>query len=192
MFYLPNLSNLRAPFLPAAKNWRWLALGMLLTSVWASIWVPQALALSDDADMPIQINSDELVYEEKASKATYKGNVKVNQGSLTITADKVTIEFEDDRVVRLIADGSPAHYSQKLQTDQENMQADATTIIYHTRDEKVALKGDAHLTQEGNDFRGALIEYDIRAGRVDAASQKPDRIKMTLQPKQSSDTESTP
>ncbi len=149
------------------------------------------LALTDDADKPIQIRSDELVYEEKASKATYKGAVTVNQGSLKITAEVVTIEFEDNKVVRLTADGSPAYYSQKLKTNQANMQADARTIVYHTRDEKVDLKGNAHLTQEGNDFRGELIEYDIRAGRVDAASSKPERIRMTLQPKRSSDGQQT-
>jgi len=58
-------------------------------------------------------------------------------------------------------------------------------------DEKVDLKGDAHLSQEGNDFRGELIEYDIRAGRVDAASEKPERIRMTLQPKRSKDDASS-
>ncbi len=142
-------------------------------------------ALNDDADQPIKIFSDELVFEEKASKATYRGDVRVNQGSLKITAEVVTIEFEDDKVVRLTADGSPAYYTQQLKTDQENMQADARTIVYHTRDEKVDLKGNAHLTQQGNDFRGELIEYDIRAGRVDAASAEPKRIKMTLQPKRS-------
>lgn len=154
-----------------------------LASCFACSFAAPAYALTDDADKPIQIRSDELVYEERASKATYKGDVTVNQGTLTITAEMVTIEFEDDKVVRLTADGSPAYYSQKLKADQENMQADARTIVYHTRDERVDLKGNAHLTQEGNDFRGELIEYDIRAGRVDAASSKPERIKMILQPK---------
>lgn len=147
----------------------------------------QTAALTEDADQPIQIFSDELVYEEKASKATYRGDVRVNQGSLKITAETVTIEFENDKVVRLTADGSPAYYSQKLKSDQETMQADARTIVYHTRDEKVDLKGNAHLTQQGNDFRGELIEYDIRAGRVDAASTEPKRIQMILQPKRSKD-----
>jgi len=130
---------------------------------------PTAAGLTEDADQPIQIFSDELVYEEKASKATYRGDVRVNQGTLKITAEVVTIEFEDDKVIRLTADGSPAYYSQKLKSDSETMQADARTIVYHTRDELVDLKGDAHLTQEGNDFRGELIKYDIRAGRRKSA-----------------------
>ena len=172
MFYLSNSNK---------------PLQRLLLATLTAFATPAAWALTDDADQPIQIHSDELVYEEKASRATYKGDVQVNQGSLKINAEMVTIEFEDDKVVRLIANGSPAYYSQKLKSDQENMQADARKIVYHTRDEKVDLEGDAHLTQEGNDFRGELIEYDIRAGRVDAASTEPERIKMTLQPKRSSD-----
>jgi len=167
-----------------------LAVALRLALLWTLLVPATVLALTDDADKPIQIRSDELVYEEKTSKATYKGDVQVNQGSLKITAEMVTIELEDDKVVRLIAAGSPAYYSQQLKSDQESMQADAQTIIYHTRDEKVDLKGDAHLSQEGNDFRGELIEYDIRAGRVDAASTKPERIKMTLQPKRSNSDKS--
>ena len=172
MFFLRSLSRSRAL----------VALACALASLLLSF---SAVALTDDADKPIQIFSDELVYEEKASKATYRGDVRVNQGSLKITAKVVTIEFEDNKVVRLTADGSPAYYSQKLKTGQQSMQADAQTIVYHTRDEKVDLKGNAHLTQEGNDFRGELIEYDIRAGRVDATSAMPKRIQMTLQPKRS-------
>lgn len=186
MFYLFNLSEhksieCKSDGLPALVV-------VLLTAL--ALGSNSALALNEDADKPIQIRSDELVYEDKASRATYTGDVEVNQGSLKITAEKVTIEFEDDKVIRLIAAGSPAYYSQQLKADQENMQADARTIIYHTRDEKVDLKGDAHLSQEGNDFRGELIEYDIRAGRVDAASEKPDRIRMTLQPKKRSSDKS--
>jgi len=101
----------------------------------------------------------------------------------------VTIEFENDKVIRLTARGNPAYYSQKLKSNQETMQADARTIVYHTRDEKVDLEGNAHLTQQGNDFRGELIEYDIRAGRVDAASAEPKRIQMILQPKRSKSVE---
>ncbi len=182
MFYLSSLS--RSSLGPPAS-----ALCRPLVAAFAAILgafssLPTA-ALTEDADQPIQIFSDELVYEEKAEKATYRGAVRVNQGSLKITAEEVTIEFENDKVVRLIAQGNPAYYSQKLKSNQETMQADARTIVYHTRDEKVDLEGNAHLTQQGNDFRGELIEYDIRAGRVDAASAEPKRIQMTLQPKRS-------
>lgn len=156
---------------------------MPLVSALIALVSSAATALPEDADQPIQIHSDELVFEEKAEKATYRGDVSVNQGSLEITAEVVTIEFEDDKVVRLTAEGNPAYYSQKLKSNQETMQADARTIVYHTRDEKVDLDGDAHLTQEGNDFRGEHIAYDIRAGRVDASSAEPKRIQMTLQPK---------
>lgn len=162
-------------------------LGALLGLMTGNVW-----ALNDDADKPITIAADEVVYEQQQETVTYVGNVRINQGTLKITAEKVTALLQDDRVVRLTADGNPAYYSQQLKADQTNMQADARTIVYHTRDEKVDLKGDAHLSQEGNDFRGELIKYDIRAGRVDAASTKPKRIQMILQPQRASDSAPKP
>jgi len=183
LFYLFNSSKCPSGAARLRTSAPGVLVALVVVMLLASLGATSAFALNDDADKPIQIRSDELVYEDKASRATYRGDVEVNQGSLKINAERVTIEFEDDKVIRLIAAGSPAYYSQQLKADQESMQADARTIIYHTRDEKVDLKGDAHLSQEGNDFRGELIEYDIRAGRVDAASDKPKRIRMTLQPK---------
>ena len=150
-----------------------------------------AQALSEDADKPMQISADEVVYEQKVDTVTYRGNVRINQGTLKIIAHQVTAELEDDRVVRLTATGEPAYYSQQLKADQARMQADARTIVYHTQDELVDLKGNAHLTQEGNDFRGELIKYNIRAGRVDASSSKPERIRMTLQPKRRDNADSS-
>jgi lipopolysaccharide export system protein LptA len=139
-------------------------------------------ALPEDADQPIHILGDKVVLEEKAETATYSGNVTINQGSLKITADRVTFEFEDEQVVRIIARGSPAYYSQKLKPGQQNMQANARTIVYHTSIERIDLKGSAHLQQQGNDFRGEVIEYDMRAGRVDATADGDTPIRAILQP----------
>ena len=141
-------------------------------------------ALPEDADQPIRILSKEMVYDEKAARAVYKGGVTVNQGSLQITADTVTVELEDQRVTRVTADGNPAYYSQQLNEGASRVKADATTIVYHTRDERVHLQGRANLTQKGNEFHGELIEYDVRAGRVDASGGEAETpIRMVLQPK---------
>ena len=141
-----------------------------------------AIALTDDADQPIHISSKEAVWE-RVGTATYKGDVQVNQGSLEIMADKVTVEFEDERVVRVTALGEPARYQQKLADDEEPVRADANTIVYHTRDERIDLEGDAHLNQKGNEFRGEVIAYDVRAGRVNASTNEDKRIRMILQTK---------
>lgn len=147
-------------------------------------------ALPNDADQPIHISSQEAVWE-KVGTATYNGNVKVNQGTLEISADKVTVEFEDERVIRVTASGEPARYKQTLEDDQQPVRADAQVIVYHTRDERIDLEGEAHLNQKGNEFRGEVIAYDVREGRVDASTRDDKRIRMVLQPKRAAE-EATP
>ena len=144
-------------------------------------------ALPEDADQPIHISSKKAVWE-KVGTATYNGNVKVNQGSLEISADVVTVEFEDERVVRVTASGDPARYKQTLEDEQQPVLADANVIVYHTRDERIDLEGQAHLNQKGNEFRGEVIAYDVREGRVDASTKTDERIRMVLQPKRKADS----
>ena len=64
-------------------------------------------------------------------------------------------------------------------------------IVYHTRDERIDLEGEAHLNQKGNEFRGEVIAYDVREGRVDASTRDDKRIRMVLQPKRAAE-EATP
>ena len=171
------------PRLPARRTKKICRAVVVLWAVGCGFGIAQsAFALPEDADQPIHISSKEAVWE-RVGTATYKGDVHVNQGSLEIMADKVTVEFEDERVVRVTALGEPARYKQTLQDDETPVRADANVIVYHTRDERIDLEGEAHLNQKGNEFRGEVIAYDVRAGRVDASTNDDKRIRMILQPK---------
>ena len=94
----------------------------------------------------------------------------------------MTVEYRNQKVVRITATGNPAHYQQQLDLAKDQVKAHSSTIIYHTQDERLDLLGDAFLTQEGNEITGDQIKYDIVAGKVDAESQSNQRIRMVLQP----------
>lgn len=141
-----------------------------------------AHALPEDADQPIHIRADSAEVDQQAEQVVYRGSVQVNQGTLLVTADEMTIEYEAQKVVRIIATGTPAHYRQQLETDDDLVKADASTIVYHTKDERIDLRGNASLEQQGNTLTGDLIQYDIVAGKVDASASGSDPIKMVLQP----------
>jgi lipopolysaccharide export system protein LptA len=139
-------------------------------------------ALPEDADQPIHIRADTAEIDQQSERVIYRGSVRVDQGTLRVTADTMTIEYEDQKVVRIIAVGAPAHYQQQLESDEGQVKADALTIIYHTRDERIDLKGNANLEQEGSTLAGDLIVYDIVAGRVDASAESSKPVRMVLQP----------
>lgn len=142
-----------------------------------------ASALPDDADKPINIRADSVEYDQNGNRIIYRGSVQVDQGTLRVTAETMTIDLQDGKkVLRIVAEDTPAHYQQQIEVDEEPVRAQALTIIYHTQDERVDLKGDANLEQEGSTLTGDLIVYDIVAGRVDASASREAPVTMVLQP----------
>ena len=134
---------------------------IMLTTV--AFHTADVLALPEDAAQPIQIQSDRAELDQRHGTAIYFGSVHLTQGTLQVTADRLTIESTNGEVIRIEAEGlkTPAHYSQQARVDQPPLLADGRTIIYLTRDKRIKLVGNAHLTQGKNTFSGATIDYDI-------------------------------
>jgi len=154
---------------------------LLLALLWCAL-PGGAAALPEDADQPIHIQADRAEIDQNSRLVTYTGSVRVDQGTLRVTADVMTVEYENQQVVRITATGSPARYRQQIRVDEDTVRADALVIVYHTQDEKLDLKGNAFLTQEGNEITGDLIKYDIVASKVEAEAAAEERIRMILQP----------
>jgi len=143
---------------------------------------PSVFALPQDADQPIHIRADAAEMDQISGEIVYRGAVRVDQGSLRVDADQITVEYEDQKVVRIVAEGGPASYRQQLENPPGEVVAQATTIVYLTRDERLELQGAASLTQQGNEISGEKILYDIVAGKVEAISGEGGSVRMVLQP----------
>lgn len=143
---------------------------------------PFAFALPEDSQQPINIHADSAELDQNKSIAIYHGSVKMQQGTMTVTGDKMTIELEDQQVVRVIAEGDRAHYQQQINPDESMVLADAKKITYFTADQRVELVGNAHLTQDNNEFTGELIKYNTVEGKVDASANGQGSVQMILQP----------
>ena len=143
---------------------------------------PTTYALKDDADQPIHIEGDDAEIDQVNRTVVYEGNVQVDQGTLRVNANKLVIEYENRKVVRITAHGTPARYSQQLEGEQGLVEAHAQTIVYHTEDDLVDLKGDASLTQQGSELTGELITYDIVLGKVEASAGGNGRVQTIFQP----------
>ncbi|MDP6376759.1 MAG: lipopolysaccharide transport periplasmic protein LptA [Pseudomonadales bacterium] len=166
---------------PATATLRALTLGALLLLNGTG-----ALALPDDASQPMHIEAEQAEIDQHKRQFIYTGEVTVKQGTLSVTADHMVVDYVErdskQTVTRITATGNPAHYSQQLEEDEGRVWANARKIVYHTENEKIDLKGNAHLTQLGNEISGETINYDVTAGRVDASSGTDARTKMILTP----------
>lgn len=171
------ISAVRSPaahFLPHVSP-HILLIGLCLVSPFAS-------GLSEDADKPIHIIGKTAEMDRTAQTLVYRGNVRIDQGSLRVVADTMVVEYEADQVVRITATGSPARYQQQLEGNQGHVHANAREIVYHTQTEALDLNGKAHLLQRGSELKGENIRYDIVAGKVDARAANTGPVRMILQP----------
>jgi lipopolysaccharide export system protein LptA len=156
-------------------------IGLLVVAVLVSL-SGNVNALPEDSEQPIHIRSDSAQLDEKQNVVVYHGSVRMDQGTMQVTADTMTVELKDQLVVRITAVGNRAHYQQQIRPDESMVYADANTIDYFTQDKRVNLTGNAHLTQDKNDFIGDLIKYDIGQGKVDAQATGDGKVQMILQP----------
>lgn len=143
------------------------------------------LALASDREQPIYIESDSAERNEKIGITVYQGKVKMDQGSLRILADKITIHSIDNKISKIVAIGSPAHYQQQPSQDKQLVIAEGGSIKYEISTERLELLTNASIVQEGTTLTGDRIDYDMAKSLVKAAgnaSSANQRIQMVIPP----------
>ncbi|KAF0190685.1 MAG: lipopolysaccharide export system protein LptA [Gammaproteobacteria bacterium] len=145
----------------------------------AELW-----ALDRDREQPVAIEADSLSIDDKQGLSTYRGNVRVTQGSIEIIAETVTVHSPGRELKEVIGLGKPASFRQMLEGDDGEVRAAAATIAIYPDDNRVVLTGDAHLWRGKNEFSGNRIEYDSAQDivRATAAASGDQRVKVIIQP----------
>lgn len=143
-----------------------------------------AFALSSDKDAPVELEADSADINQKTGTTVYQGKVKITQGSMILTADKVVIEHQDNKAHRFTATGTPARFQQLPDNEETPIKGKGKTIIYLIKSEELVLKGDAELHQDGDRFSSDRIVYDRVKAQLKAgtAAQGNERVRVTIQP----------
>lgn len=146
-----------------------------------------ATALPEDRDQPIEIQADQVELDDETGIAVYEGNVRLDQGSLRVTAHRLTIHTRQQEVDRIVAEGQeqgePARYRQIPERGASPIEAHARSITYRAGSQQVELSGRAHLRQLEDTFAGDRITYDIRERRITASGASDgEPVTMTIQP----------
>ena len=115
----------------------------------------------------------------------------MDQGSLRITADKITIHSTDSKMDRVIASGKPAHFQQQPEKDKKLVVAQGLTIEYLVSNEKIHLVNNASIEQGGSTMTGERINYNIKDAVVTAVGNptntETSRIHIIIPPQTHSD-----
>ncbi|TRW50443.1 lipopolysaccharide transport periplasmic protein LptA [Aliidiomarina halalkaliphila] len=121
-----------------------------------------------DFEQPVQILADNDLLDLQQSIYRAMGNVRINQGSLQITADELEVTGFDNRSDEpevFSLRGSPATYQQEIEPGII-VNAQATTIQYDSTAGILTLQGGAELRQDGSLVRAERIIYNIETQQV--------------------------
>ncbi len=161
---------------------RALLVGYALVCIFAAGLAAAREGAGDDgAEEPIHWRADHAE-GDAAGRTILTGAVQMDRGTLRVEADRMVIEYDAGRVVRVVAEGDLARYRQRPEPDAQPIRADAERIVYDALEERVELIGRAYLAQEPNEFRGEVIHYDVREGRIDAEGDGGGSVEMIWRP----------
>ena len=161
-------------------GWRGSVAGAAILGITAMVATSVA-ALEDDQRQPILIEADEVEVLEAESTSIYVGNVEVNQGSMELLGDHVTVHHREDRRPRLIiALGSPASFKQLLDNDEGEVRAFAKRMEYDADKDQLTLIEDAVLIQGKDRVKSERIVYDRPRAHFRAGGGG--RVKITITP----------
>jgi lipopolysaccharide export system protein LptA len=158
------------------------ALALLALLTWGPLW-----ALDADRDQPIEVEADSLEVREQENISIYQGNVKLKQGSLEISSDRLVIHFNDNSdLVLMEMTGNPARLRQ-LDNEQQEMRGQARQINYLESESLLELIEEARFTHAGDTIESTLIRINTEDNNIQAGSSNADeRVKMLIQPRQNS------
>jgi lipopolysaccharide export system protein LptA len=145
-----------------------------------------ALALPNDSEQPMKIVADSSLFNYKTGVDTYEGNVKVDQGTMHLLADKlVTEKNEHHKMVSAIAYGiiHLAELTTLPSKDAEALHAKSHIIKFYPSTSVLILEKNVVVTQDQNSFHGEHIIYNMKEQMVAAPASKNGRSTIIIDAK---------
>lgn len=149
--------------------------------------------VSDNNVEKIYIDADQMKLNIETGYSVYTGNVKITQGELKLTGDKVTVQQGSKTVERITVTGKPAFYNHVTE-DGENIQAQSEYMVYTAGENKLVMTINAKLKQPDHQVSSQKIIYDTKNKIVmagdknkpswsDSEKNQSQRVNITLTPK---------
>ena len=119
-----------------------------------------------EPDAPVEVTSDALSIDRATGTAVFEGGVVVGQGALRLSAERVEVEYgENRRVARLVAAGGVT-----LVSGEDA--AEAESAAYDVEAGEITLTGDVLLTQGSEGGQGGIalsadaLSVDLATGQA--------------------------
>jgi lipopolysaccharide export system protein LptA len=154
--------------------------------------VPAAWAEHADREKDMNAVMDHLYADDVAHTSTFLGNVVIVQGTMRLTADKVTVRQDPAGHKFYVAYGNPVTFRQKRDNVDEYVEGYALRAEFDDLNDILRLYQKARVVSSANVINGEYIQYDTNKelaevqgappGTKVPASDLPPRVKVTIVP----------
>lgn len=142
-------------------------------------------ALDSDRLERVNIVADSGTYNYKSGTNIYEGNIKIDQGTTHITADRlITKSNAQHKIQEATAYGiqNVAHYWTLPKEGDPVIHARAKIIKFYPIESNVTLEKDVHVSQGENSFQGELIHYNSKEQTITVPASKNGRAVLVYNP----------
>ena len=162
---------------------------MILAAVFLACAAQPARAERSDREKEIVVGADRLVADDARRTSTFDGNVVVTQGTMRMTAERVTVKEDAQRHKFYVASGSPVTFRQKRDNSDEWVEGTARRAEFDDRNDVLRLYEDARVKSNQNEITGDFISYDMRREVAEVSGAPPGqqaprdaRVKVIIMP----------
>lgn len=125
-----------------------------------------------DSSLPVEITSDDLSLDQADNSATFTGNVIAAQGALTLTTDRLLVEYARNEssganeIVRVTATGNVVMVQEHPEEpDRRPDVAESQLAVYTVADETMVMTQDVLLVRDGTVLTSDRFTYHLPTGR---------------------------
>jgi lipopolysaccharide export system protein LptA len=162
----------------------------LLLATFLLLCSPACFAESADRNKPIHLEADQVMMDDAQQISTFTGNVRLTQGTLLLSGDKIVVVEDKDGFKHATAYGNTAEFRQKREGLNEYVEGYGKRIEYDTRTDTLNFHEKARLKRNLDEVSGDHITYSAKTEvfRVDSSEAgsgnvPPQRVRAVLQPK---------
>ena len=161
-----------------------------LAAFFAAFACACAFAERADREKEIVAGSDHLLADFTNRTSVYEGSVVVTQGTMRMTANKVTVKEDAEHHKFYVAYGAPVTFRQKRDKVDEWIEGYAERAEFDDRAGMLKLFNRAKVKSNQNEIMAEFISYDMNKELAEVTGAAPGapppatmpRVKMTIVP----------
>ncbi len=149
-----------------------------------------AVAERADRGKEIVVGANRLTADDANKTSTFEGEVVISQGTMRMTASKVTVREDKDRHKYYVANGAPVTFRQKRDNADEWIEGFAERAEFDDRNDVLKLFDRARVKRKNDELTGDVITYDMKkeiaevsGAPANAKTPNAGRVKVIMTPR---------